>query len=95
MILKIWGGENGDDDFCHGARQRRKSEQKEGLAKLLSRGEFRFQSVDSRKDVAGASYFVIGSEKQMAASEAYLKSTQGADTRLYRLYPRDFWLVKN
>ena len=47
------------------------------------------------KDVAGANYFVIGSEKQMAAYEAYLKSTQGADTRLYRLYPRDFWLVTN
>jgi len=44
------------------------------------------------KDVAGANFFVIGPEKQMAAYEAYLKSAEGADTQLYRLYPRDFWL---
>lgn len=46
------------------------------------------------KTVAGANYFVIGSEKQMAAYEAYLKSADSADTRLYRLYPRDFWLSR-
>ena len=45
------------------------------------------------KDVAGANFFVIGSEKQMTAYEAYLKSAEGADTKLYRLYPRDFWLA--
>jgi hypothetical protein len=45
------------------------------------------------KDVAGANFFVIGPEKQMAAYEAYLKSAEGADTQLYRLYPRDFWIV--
>jgi Zn-dependent M16 (insulinase) family peptidase len=45
------------------------------------------------KDVAGANYFVIGAEKQMIAYEAYLKSAEGADTQLYRLYPRDFWLA--
>jgi hypothetical protein len=45
------------------------------------------------KDIAGANFFVIGAEKQMAAYENYLKSTEGADTKLYRLYPRDFWLV--
>ncbi|MGC2236312.1 MAG: hypothetical protein WA584_09130 [Pyrinomonadaceae bacterium] len=45
------------------------------------------------KDVAGANYFVIGAERQMSAYEAYLKSAEGADTKLYRLYPRDFWLV--
>lgn len=44
------------------------------------------------KDIAGANFFVIGPEKQMAAYEAYLKSVEGADTQLYRLYPRDFWL---
>jgi Zn-dependent M16 (insulinase) family peptidase len=44
-------------------------------------------------DVAGANYFIIGSERQMAAYEAYLKSAEGADTKLYRLYPRDFWLM--
>ncbi|HEY8563360.1 MAG TPA: insulinase family protein [Pyrinomonadaceae bacterium] len=45
------------------------------------------------KDVAGASYFAIGSEKQMAAYEAYLKTADAPETKLYRLYPRDFWLV--
>jgi Zn-dependent M16 (insulinase) family peptidase len=37
-------------------------------------------------------YFVIGPEKQFAAWEEYLKSVEGADTKFYRLYPRDFWL---
>ena len=45
------------------------------------------------KDIAGRNFFVIGPEKQMAAYEAYLKSVEGADTQLYRLYPRDFWLT--
>ncbi|SDD42246.1 Zn-dependent peptidase, M16 (insulinase) family [Mucilaginibacter pineti] len=45
------------------------------------------------KDVAGGSFFVIGPEKQMVAYEAYLKSVNGADTKLFRLYPRDFWMV--
>jgi Zn-dependent M16 (insulinase) family peptidase len=45
------------------------------------------------KDVGGANYFVIGAEKQMTAYEAYLKSADSADSKLYRLYPRDFWLV--
>jgi Zn-dependent M16 (insulinase) family peptidase len=46
------------------------------------------------KDIAGANFFVIGPEKQMTAYEAYLKSAEGADAKLYRLYPRDFWMVK-
>jgi Zn-dependent M16 (insulinase) family peptidase len=45
------------------------------------------------KTVPGAVYFVIGPEKQFAAYEAYLKSTLGPDARLYRLYPRDFWMT--
>jgi hypothetical protein len=45
------------------------------------------------KDIAGRNFFVIGPEKQMVAYEAYLKSVEGADTQLYRLYPRDFWLT--
>ncbi len=45
------------------------------------------------KNVPGAIYFVVGPEKQFAAYEAYLKSTVGADARLYRLYPRDFWMT--
>lgn len=46
------------------------------------------------KDIAGRNFFVIGPEKQMAAYEAYLKSVEGDGTQLYRLYPRDFWLVR-
>jgi hypothetical protein len=42
--------------------------------------------------VTGANYFVIGSEKQMAAYEAYLKSVEGEGTKLYRIYPRDYWI---
>jgi len=45
------------------------------------------------KSVPGAVYFVIGPEKQFAAYDAYLKSRLGNDTRLYRLYPRDFWMT--
>jgi Zn-dependent M16 (insulinase) family peptidase len=37
-------------------------------------------------------FLVIGPEKQLDAWEAYLKSVEGTDTRLYRLYPRDFWM---
>jgi hypothetical protein len=45
------------------------------------------------KDVAGAIYFTIGPDRQLDAWEAYLRSVEGADTRLYRLYPRDYWMV--
>jgi Zn-dependent M16 (insulinase) family peptidase len=44
------------------------------------------------KDVPGAIYFTIGPDKQQDAWEAYLRNAEGADTRLYRLYPRDFWM---
>lgn len=46
------------------------------------------------KDVKGGNYFVIGPEKQMQLYEAYLKSVEGKDTQLYRLYPRDFWMTE-
>jgi Zn-dependent M16 (insulinase) family peptidase len=46
------------------------------------------------RDVGGGCFFVIGPEKQMASYEAYLRSTNGQDTKLYRLYPRDFWMVE-
>lgn len=36
---------------------------------------------------------VIGPPKQLDAYEAYLKNAVSPDTVLYRLYPRDFWLV--
>ncbi len=45
------------------------------------------------KPDAGAVYFVIGPEKQMAAYQDYLKSAVGKDATLYRLYPRDFWIT--
>ncbi|HEX7151312.1 MAG TPA: hypothetical protein VF618_07470 [Thermoanaerobaculia bacterium] len=44
------------------------------------------------KDVADAHYFTIGPDKQLDAWEAYVREFEGADTKLYRLYPRDFWL---
>jgi Zn-dependent M16 (insulinase) family peptidase len=40
----------------------------------------------------GATYFVIGPEKQLAAYEDYLRATYGKDSKLFRLYPRDFWI---
>jgi Zn-dependent M16 (insulinase) family peptidase len=45
------------------------------------------------KDVEDATYYVIGPEKQLAAWETYLKRTQGPETRLRRLYARDYWVV--
>jgi Zn-dependent M16 (insulinase) family peptidase len=44
------------------------------------------------KDVPGGVYFAIGPESQLAAYEEYLKQAEGAEARVYRLYPRDFWL---
>ncbi len=46
------------------------------------------------KEVPGGKFFVIGPEKQMTAYEAFLKSVEGNDTKLYRLYPRDFWIIR-
>lgn len=45
------------------------------------------------RDVTGGIYFVIGPEKQFGLYEDYLKTVEGADTRVFRLYPRDFWLT--
>jgi hypothetical protein len=46
------------------------------------------------KDVPGAAYLVIGPEKQLSAYEEYLKKVEGPETRLWRLYPRDFWMTE-
>jgi hypothetical protein len=46
------------------------------------------------KDVKGAEYFVIGPEKQLNAWEQYLKAADSPDDRVWRLYPRDFWLTE-
>jgi hypothetical protein len=42
-------------------------------------------------EVDGGVYFVIGPEKQFAAWEEYLRTVESPDTKVYRLYPRDFW----
>lgn len=44
------------------------------------------------KDVPGAVYFTIGPDKQLDAWEAYVRGAEGPDTKLVRLYPRDFWM---
>jgi Zn-dependent M16 (insulinase) family peptidase len=44
------------------------------------------------KDVEDAIYFTIGPDKQLDAWEGYLKNVEGAETKLFRLYPRDFWM---
>ena len=44
------------------------------------------------KDVPGAIYFAIGADKQLDAWEAHLQNAEGAETKLIRLYPRDFWM---
>jgi hypothetical protein len=44
------------------------------------------------RDVVGGHYFSIGPEKQLSAYEDYLKKAEGADTKLFRLYPRDYWM---
>jgi Zn-dependent M16 (insulinase) family peptidase len=43
--------------------------------------------------VEGGIFFVIGPEKQFGVYEDYLKTVEGSDTRVYRLYPRDFWMT--
>jgi Zn-dependent M16 (insulinase) family peptidase len=43
-------------------------------------------------DVEGGIYYVIGPEKQLAAYEEYLKTVEGPAVRLYRIYPRDYWM---
>ncbi len=43
------------------------------------------------KDVPGAIYFLIGNEKQFRSLEADVQARE--DERVYKLYPRDYWLV--
>ncbi|HJQ32363.1 MAG TPA: hypothetical protein VJ866_09295 [Pyrinomonadaceae bacterium] len=43
-------------------------------------------------DVKGGVFYVIGPEKQLTAYEQYLKTAEGPDTHLYRIYPRDYWI---
>ncbi|UCE24789.1 MAG: hypothetical protein JSU74_01700 [Candidatus Zixiibacteriota bacterium] len=44
-------------------------------------------------EVEGASYLMIGPEMQFESFEDYLHTVEGDDVTLYRIYPRDFWLV--
>jgi hypothetical protein len=41
---------------------------------------------------AGSVNFTIGPEKQLDAWERYLAETEGEAAKLFRLYPRDFWM---
>jgi len=43
-------------------------------------------------EIEDAVFFVIGPEKQFEAWEEYLRSVEGPDVKVYRLYPRDFWM---
>jgi Zn-dependent M16 (insulinase) family peptidase len=43
--------------------------------------------------VEGGVFYVIGPEKQLTAYEQYLKTVEGPDARLYRIYPRDYWIT--
>ena len=44
-------------------------------------------------EVEGANHFMIGPEMQVEAFEKYLKMVEGDDVTLYRIYPRDFWVI--
>lgn len=43
-------------------------------------------------DVTDGIFFVIGPDKQLDAWQQYLKEVEGPETKLYRLYGRDFWM---
>ena len=43
-------------------------------------------------NVADGAFMVIGPDRQLDAWERYLKASEGAETKLYRLYGRDFWM---
>ncbi len=43
------------------------------------------------RDVANAQYFAIGPDKQLDAFDRYIRAAE-PDTRLFRLYARDFWM---
>lgn len=44
------------------------------------------------RDVQGGVFYVIGPEKQITAYEQYLKTVEGQDAHLSRIYPRDYWM---
>lgn len=68
------------------------------FGEINSRMEYTYGQVlpgygPKKSDVPDAIYFIIGPEKQFTSYEEYLRSTEGEAT-VYRLYPRDFWLVR-
>ncbi|MBV9927114.1 MAG: hypothetical protein JOZ96_19000 [Acidobacteria bacterium] len=46
-------------------------------------------------DVEGGVFYVIGPDKQLNAYEEYLKTVEGPDVRIFRVYPRDYWIRAN
>lgn len=44
------------------------------------------------QEIPGSIYFTIGPEKQHALYEKYLQTAVSPDAKVYRLYPRDFWI---
>ncbi len=47
----------------------------------------------STRSQHGSVFMVIGPDKQMELYESYLKRVEGDGARLYRMYPRDFWIT--
>lgn len=43
------------------------------------------------KDVPGAVYFIIGNQKQFSAMDSDVQARE--DEHVYKLYPRDYWLI--
>ena len=43
-------------------------------------------------EVPDGIFYTVGPDKQLDAWAEYLKATEGADTKLYKLYPRDYWM---
>ena len=85
------GDFDGKDDACPG-------EAGNGLADdLFARMEHVYGQVlpgygPASSTVADGVFFVIGPDKQLDAYQKYLAATYGKDTKLWRLYPRDFWV---
>ncbi len=44
-------------------------------------------------DSENGNFFLIGPESQFESLENYIESTEGKET-VYRLYPRDYWLLQ-
>ena len=43
-------------------------------------------------EVEGGVFYVIGPDKQLNAYEQYLRTVEGPEARLQRIYPRDYWI---